>query len=696
MIYSKLGYTLDDETKKILLNVSQHKLVLAPAGGTKTTLAQVYVILEKIKRVVQAAKKNREGVELMNPSFNREQILCIVYNNHNTSDIELAHSRIYRACESLGVVSRDMNKSERYSQSEILAKTLHSLALGLVSDNKEYLKLRLIRQLPEKSARIQLSTIAFKILGTDVSKYNTVLKELYDLYSNLCLYEEEAENNSVFREQAEQKVDIPLEVLVQVFQRFDKQKDIQKMYEFSDWIKLAIKLMKIKEIADAIHKKYKIIVADEIQDFTKLMFQLYALLISNEAKTFAIGDSDQTIYEFNGASPDNIDKYNELVNINAVRFDMVLNRRCRENTFTYPNAVINSVFSRSRMPIKTVKTGGRFVTLTYDNYNDEVNQIIEELEKVSYNTTAVLFRKKADAIPLSRRLIEDKISASYINAIPFVGHHLYVTFCEAVKSVFLNRGRETWKNLFKFMPFIKEQLSNFLKLDAEEYPEAFPDYQDWQYLDFTPLMSMKQINPSVINQVVFLKGVARRVMDLPAHCYMQLLYDMFYHNYYKHIAAAKDLYSDAVAEWLVKDLSAESSLRQLMAVLDNTSRLVVYDKIKPITVSTMHGSKGLEFDRVIIANMESESKEVGFAPLENELDAEKRLYYVASTRQRDCLVLCGSKDAPHRLFAESFIANNSVKVENSFNSVSDEEVSGILKSGGFSKMKPAFTLGGVK
>ena len=51
-VYGRLGYTLDHEILDVLLDDAQHKLVRAPAGGTKTTVSMVWVNLEKVKRMV--------------------------------------------------------------------------------------------------------------------------------------------------------------------------------------------------------------------------------------------------------------------------------------------------------------------------------------------------------------------------------------------------------------------------------------------------------------------------------------------------------------------------------------------------------------------------------------------------------------------------------------------------------------------
>lgn len=653
-IYNKLGYTVDEELFRILTSDAQHILVQAPAGGTKTTIGQVYINVERVKQVIKATLENAKGGALMSTSFNPENIRAFVYNTHNVKDIMMVNNKIYGATSSLGLLNSD-NYSSRYSNPLLTASTIHSFAYEMLLENMKLLNLRNLKKASEWVLDLQLSTIIKNILSESGNLRD--YKACYNLYTSLMIYKTNNFDLLEFRSEISNK-QINTEALPKIFKAFDNAKKRLKLYDYSDWLKMADNLLDIPEVRGFYQNRFKIIIADEIQDFTPLMFSIYSKLISNNTKTLGIGDPDQTIYRFMGASPDNINKYGEILGIDVEEHYLSVNRRCAKKTFHFANNLRNEVEGRKAHPIETFRNGGRFVCLHYETFKEEVELIIDELQRIPYKSNAILFREQSSSLLLSRLLYLMKIKVGYINALPFTKHYLYSSFKDILYHVFLTRTRNTWKDLYKILPFSKEVLKNFFNLDGDNQPLNFPEIQDWIYIDFYPLYKESKSNESIGHQIIFLQGIAENINKLSTSDYINLLLELFYKNYFQFIVDTEDLFLVDVVNWIIEDFSSYNNLRKVKSVLDDSDNLLYYGSTGQYIISTIHGSKGLEFDRVILAHIEQPSTKFRIMTKEEvkyHYISDINLYYVAATRQRDCLVLLFNKNKKHLFDSEKFL-----------------------------------------
>jgi len=645
-VYDKLGYTLDGEVVDILLAKHQHKLVKAPAGGTKTTLSQMWVCLKKLEKVVEATKKNREVPRSASTSYFASEIQSYVYNKHNTYDIHRVHTKMYDAFKSLGLLNDDPNHA-RYSTERISVSTLHAFAMKLVKENLSFLKIR-SAELTKASVleSTLLSTVERKFTNTKIPK--SVWIELYSLYTNLSMYTGNHDSIKPFLIKLG-RFDLKVDDVVELFQMYDTTKSRLKMFDFSDYIKLAITLMDIPEVSKRVTNKIDIIVADEIQDFTVLMFDLFRRIVSDDAQTLAIGDPDQTLYEFNGANLENIAKYNELTGLDAEHFQMTTNRRCRDGNINFALNILKQIQGRDYFPIKTVKKGGTFSLVPYKEGEEAVQSIIKEYQGEQFRTTAVLYRNRNDSIALSRALFEKKIPTSYVNSSSFVTHKFYSQFIYLMSNLFVRGTRDTWQDLFKILPFSKAEMTTFLGIDKKGQPMNFPETLDWRYLDFAPLLERASRKWGAVVQLLLVQEIGLKLNQLPTKKFVSALIQMFYKNYYEFVNKdERDIYLQDIMVWLAEDLSGERNLSGVLGAMTSVQKTYINpSSAKGLTVSTIHGAKGSEYERVIIGNfeepMEQDSVDIG------DHNSEARVFYVAATRHMGRLVVIYNENYPHTL-----------------------------------------------
>lgn len=669
-IYKKQNYILDKEVKEVLLDDAQHKLISAPAGGTKTTLTQLLVNLEKLNFMVEGVKHNmgisspRDRVSTLIP---RSRILCLVYNKHNAGDIDTVHARFYNLLTQLQYISPSP-AARNYVEPGVHATTLHAYASDIIKDNLAVLKLREFKLSKEENINANFrSTVEQVMKNSSIAVTpNLVIeaKALYDLYVGLKLYEtpeEQPLTDSVQFELALQNTQLPSKYLREIFVKYDKRKKMLRLNEFSDMLRLADEVLKIPEIKEHYNGYFNIIVADEVQDFTPLMFSIFSSLVGKETKTITVGDRDQSIYSFLGAIEDAIGNFKNIMGIEPKRFNLAVNRRCKKDTMPYALNVINSIATREPREIRTTKIGGILTRIPYKEVTEQITAIEKLLKENVLGNTGILFRNKNQSIILSRFLYKRGIQANFINAHNCMQHRIYTLFIETLNECFISKSQKGLKLLNRLLPFSKKALEEFFEFDPKTGVSAkCPTSQLWGNLDFTPLYKDSKRYFSIHEQVEFVQRVAKESSHITASDCVEQLLDMFYRNYFNFLTEAEeDPFVDLILGWAKEDLSVGYNLKTAVENLQKSVNKYMSSgrKVGKLNICTIHGTKGLEFNHVIL-NLEKDKTPPGLVlspkALQFQEEEESRLIYVAATRQIDTLTVLCNMQSPHRLSDEKY------------------------------------------
>lgn len=673
-IYKKNNYILDNEVKEVLLDDSQHLLLSAPAGGTKTTLTQLIVNLVKLDRMIQGVKHNKKvnsPRDRIPTTISQSRILCLVYNKHNAGDIDTVHARFYNMLTQLKYTSPSP-AAVNYVEPGVYATTLHSYANEIIKNNLAVLKLREFNLSKEENIKANFAAVVTKVMEqSSVAVTNTLINEvktLYDLYVGLKLYETPEDKpltDSVQFELAMQSTQVPSKYLREIFVSYDKRKKLLKLNEFSDMLRLADDLLKIPEIRESYKTKFDIIVADEVQDFTPLMFSIYKTLVGPNTRTVTVGDGDQSIYSFLGAVEDAIGNFENIMGYEPKRYNLTVNRRCRKDTMPFALNVINSISTRAPREIKTTKLGGELNRIEYKDVPEQLLAIEKIMKEKVTGNMGILFRNKNQSIILSRYLYERGITANYINAYNCMQHRIYTLFLEVLKECFISKSQNGLRLLNRLLPFRKQALEDFFQFDPKtKISKTCPTSQLWGNLDFTPLYQDSKSYFSINEQVEFVKKVAKESHSIIASDCIERLLDLFYKNYFSHLTEAQeDPFVEMVLSWAKRDLSVGYNLA---TAVDNLQKNIYKymgsgRKVGKLNICTIHGTKGLEFNHVIL-NLEKDKVPPGLvlSPKAQKFqdDEENRLFYVGGTRQIDSLTVLCNMQSPHRLADESYFQSD--------------------------------------
>jgi len=249
----------------------------------------------------------------------------------------------------------------------------------------------------------------FIIIDTDDKK--RILKSLdKDTTTSLLVAEISRYKNSLLTP-AEAKSAAQLKLYQQiadVYEKYEEYLEKNNLVDFDDLLLLPYRILKDNEkLAQEISQKYQYIMVDEYQDTNELQYRLLRLLCTSHNNLCVVGDDDQSIYGWRGATIKNILNFSEhFENTKVVKLEE--NYRSTDTILNHANQLIEH--NRDRLGKKLIGTrqkGDSIRIYESQDENEETRKIIEDIKQLIDSGTnpkniAILFRVNA----LSRSLEE--------------------------------------------------------------------------------------------------------------------------------------------------------------------------------------------------------------------------------------------------------------------------------------------------
>lgn len=422
---------------------------------------------------------------------------------------------------------------------------------------------------------------------------------------------------------------------------------IQKNYmDYDDLLVYLKMLLEVEEVRKKLSERYKYVMVDEYQDTNMIQGDIAYLLAKEHKNIMVVGDDAQSIYGFRGSSHKNIMEFpKKFDHCKIIKLEE--NYRSTQEILDVANSVLENMENKySKCLISTRNDGGEKPKLNFfKNPYDEAAWIVDKIkelraEGVDVHHQAILFRSAYISIPLQAELSKNDIEYQVFGGLKFyetahvkdltahlkvvlnikdeIAWHRMLTLIEGVgpktadritedimKNGSLNgvientmnksdRFGKCGKNLWRLNTYLKS-VANY-KLGPGSLYDIAMDY-------YLPLMKLKFDDwPMRVNDLETLRQIAAR-------------YD--------------------VLEELLADFAIEPPDRGVWKV-EATHK----DEEKPITLSTIHSSKGLEWDSVYLIGLTDGVLPSSFAlDSEEEIEEESRLFYVAVTRAKNRLFM---------------------------------------------------------
>ena len=425
--------------------------------------------------------------------------------------------------------------------------------------------------------------------------------------------------------------------------------------DFDDIIFNTVKLLEENEdVRNLYQTQFKYVMVDEYQDTNHAQYVLTSLLADKYKNICVVGDDDQSIYRFRGATIENILSFeNHYKGAKVIRLEE--NYRSTQNILDGANAVISHNKNRKGKTLFTRSgSGDKIVYKTVMSESEESQYIIDEIVKnvnngMKYSDHAILYRMNAQSRNIEVMLTKSGISYRIIG-----GHRFFdrkeikdiVSYLAVINNpsdnVRLQRIINVPKRAIGDTMFANVlEIGAGLGMSAFEVCERADEFQKTsrsasKLMNFTKMIREFQ---ECIENGMGLNDLLQEVLDVT--------------KYLDYLQEEPETYEDRVNN--IKELSSmfikyeeESEDANLSEFLEDVALISDIDSYNEdedaVVLMTLHSAKGLEFPIVFIPGMEE-----GIFPgnqsmfSEEDLEEERRLAYVGITRAKKKLYLISSQ-----------------------------------------------------
>ncbi len=421
-----------------------------------------------------------------------------------------------------------------------------------------------------------------------------------------------------------------------------------KLIDFDDMLVYTYELFRErKDILGAWQKKYQYILIDEFQDINKIQFDIVKMIAAPENNLFVVGDDDQSIYRFRGARPELMLHFkDDFPDAEQILLDT--NYRSQKNVVEAAQNLIS--YNKERFPkeIKAWQSPEQEVEYAvFKSQKEECARIIWDIQNHierggAYRDIAILFRTNTQPQMLTEKLLEYNIPFRMKDAIPNLYEHWIAK--DIFTYIRIAQGSRSRKDFLKIMNRPKRYISRD-SLDEEEV--AF-DVWEWFYEE----------KPWVAERIQRLEYDIRMLSGMGPFAAMNYIrrgigYDEFCAEY----ADYRRMNVDDLYEVLDELQTSAKGYDTYDAWFDHIEQYgkeleKQYQKQnenqESVALSTLHSSKGLEYDNVYIIDVNEGIMPYKKAVLDGEIEEERRMFYVGMTRAKKNLHLFSIQQLNHK------------------------------------------------
>ncbi len=437
--------------------------------------------------------------------------------------------------------------------------------------------------------------------------------------------------------------------LAELYRRYEQVLAGHRLLDFDD---LALRPVRLLETAPELLAKYRArfrwLAVDEYQDVNVAQYRLLKLLSPPETNLCAIGDPNQAIYGFRGASSEYFWQFNRnfpgaqtlRLSQNYRSTQLILDASAQ---VIAKNGPAPGLQAQNREPVKVT---------VYAAPSDkaEAEYIVHEIEKLMGGTSyfsfdsrrvqdgrvtsrtfadfAVLYRLRAQSQPLAEALARSGIPFQTVGQTPLVEYketqtilaHLWLALDP--NSVFYLDGALN----FQKMAAPPEKLA---RLAQQTNGQVWAALQNFEQVDLFSAAQKRQLQTGVpflaqLQQVARHQSVTELITQVSRH----------------YFAAAPEAVAERIERLALRAVPFETRLRDFLEAAALGDEADEHDpRADRVTLMTLHAAKGLEFSVVFMAGCEENLLPYQLPGKTTDLEEERRLFYVGMTRARHKLVL---------------------------------------------------------
>ena len=428
-----------------------------------------------------------------------------------------------------------------------------------------------------------------------------------------------------------------------LYRTYEETKKKYRKIDFEDMlIQCRDLFMKRPDILKKWQEKFQYILVDEFQDVNQAQYDVVRMLAAPQDNLFVVGDDDQSVYGFRGAKPGIMKEF--MKDYPKAR-QILLDVNYRSSGYIVKGALRVIGNNKIRFEKKIYAFRKPDETVHVQEVKDPVQEAEYVLERireyrekgVSYTEMAVLYRTNVDARAMSELMTEYQI--------PFV-------------------MKEHLNNIYEH--FIALDMISYLRLSQGEYDRKYFLQIANRPNRYLTRESMKTGNVSyeslrryyrdkdwMVDRIDQLEWDMKMICDKTPYAAIQYIRKrMGYDEFLKEYAAYRKISSEdlfAVLEEIWQNSKGYGTIKEWFEHIESYGKMLKEQNKKNgekegVNLMTMHAAKGLEFDTVFVIEANEGSCPYKKATANEEIEEERRLFYVAMTRAKRKLVISYVKE----------------------------------------------------
>jgi len=532
------------------------------------------------------------------------------------------------------------------SAGNIWAATFHSACVRILRRDIGYLGFEQSFTIydTDDSERVMKDVIRDFELDDKVYPHRTVLNYISKAKDQQLTAEE-------FERQWERQNDRRMSNIARCYVEYQRRLRSANALDFDDIILYTVQLLEtFAEVRDYYQKKFRYVLIDEYQDTNFLQYRLASLLAGGHNNICVVGDDDQSIYKFRGATIENILNFEEQYkNARTIRLEQ--NYRSTETILAAANAVIRNNEERKGKELWTQKSGGGKITLyTAMSGENEADYIASSIlrgyaEHRRWSDYAILYRMNAQSNQIERTLAQ--------NSIPYrvIGGHRFFDRAEVKDMVSYLQVIASPGDDLRLRRIVNTPTRG---IGAKALETAQATAREFGISLYTALSRAREypgLEKYAAKFAVFTNLIDGLRQELPGMDLAEFYDRVVEQTGYLLMLQAKDTPENRVKAENVGELKS-SVITYMQGAPEPTlagflDEVALYTDIEnydasadAVVLMTMHTAKGLEFPRVFLVGAE-EGIFPGLRSIGNkeEMEEERRLCYVAITRAKEELTI---------------------------------------------------------
>ena len=528
----------------------------------------------------------------------------------------------------------------------ILKETYHYSSKDIITEKQKREILKTILLDPtygEKVIEIQKQSVENNVIkktGTEqerfVQKENQKQSEQNETKNLIEKTEEYLQKISYYKNKGIKELkEKESELFQKIYYAYNQEMHRQHKLDFEDMGLLCLQLFQNRpDILEKWQEKFQYILIDEFQDINMIQFRIIQLLAKKYENLFVVGDDDQAIYGFRGSNPQimlDFEKYYP----NTEKVLLETNYRCSEQIVKEALKVIEQNKVRFQKEIRAYQSDIHedVIYKNFESYHKEYSYIGEEIQKFvketnyGYSDIACIFRTNQDMTGLAEYFARNRIPFVMKESCNSIFKHFIALDLIAYLQFFMEgkKRKDFIRIMNKPLRYISRNALSFLDNEKIVWSDLKYYYKSKRY---------------IINNIEQLEKNDIRIqkLDLYGACFYirkVIGYDEYLKEYTKEQGINWEEAKE-ILDYIQESTRNMGSLREWQEYIEQYEEALRTsgEEKEGVHIITMHACKGLEYSIVFLPDCNEGKVPHKKAASSEEIEEERRMFYVAMTRAK--------------------------------------------------------------